>query len=140
MPARMVDLIDSMVSHINGVTWSLAFTAQSKLFQRYSVDEIDSLQVELYAGPEQWVKQNRASQQLKTLEVNLVILQRVDSDEDNQIEPLMELAEELKDNLVLQSFNNFHCVEVEQEQPYDPDLMHTCGLFSATTTYRFRGF
>lgn len=140
MPSKIVSLMDLMVSHINSASWSQAFTAQTKLFQRQSVDEIDSLTVELFAGPETWVKQNRAAEQLKTLDINLVVLQRVASDADSELEPLLSLVDELKENLVLQNFDSFRCVELEQEQPYDPDLMHTDRLFSAIITFKFRGF
>lgn len=139
--SAVVDIIDAVVTRLNAATFSESFTATKRHFPRRDHEDIDALIVDVYPGTEQWAKLDRNGSYLKTYEINVVVEAPVPSDANDELEPYINLVEEIKNDLVDQKrMASRNLVEVEQEAVYSSDFLELNGLFLAVITFKFKGF
>jgi hypothetical protein len=138
MSATIVGLADAVVDRLNTVSFSQSFEAVRDLFPITQSEDIDELEVNVVAGPENWAKLDRGANYLVTYDVLVVVDGPVGTAPD--IEDYVQLVEEIKADLVTQKAAGLNVVEVVQDAPFNQERLYTENIFFTVITFRFRGF
>ena len=137
MSSIPVDLVDGVVSRLNAATFTQSFVPEKVLAAQFINKDIDALKVFVYTDSIEWVKQTRTGVYTRdyTIVVAVVGLCGITNSE---IEPFIELCEEIKDDLATQRITNLNCVEISQEVPYNSDFLVDQGMFLAKIDLTYR--
>lgn len=138
MSATIVDLADAVVARLNAATFTLSFTPQRDLFPIKQSEDITELEVNVVAGPEAWVKQDRDATYLVNYDVLVVVEGPVGTSAD--VADYVELCEEIKADLVKQKLGGMRVSEVVQDAPFNQERLYTENIYFAVITFRYRGF
>ena len=133
-------IIDDLVTRLNAATFSTTITASKRLFPRFELENINSTLVDLYIGGTEYVKEDRAGSYLKSYEVKLVILSPLTADTNAALSPLLQLAEDIKNDLAGRAMNSLPLVEINSDDPINFDLVQTSGLVSIIINLIYKGF
>ncbi len=145
MPSVAESLVDGVISHLGGLTLSMAFTPSKLLVPVYDRDDLadDELEVTAHAGPIIRQRLTRGGSWIKTYSVGLVI--RYASDDPPEIletkaGELQLLAEDIMNALGSVSIAGCPLVEIEQDVPFDLGQVQNDGLMKTEITLRYKGF
>ncbi len=145
MPSVAESLVDAVITHLDGLTLSMAFTPAKLLVPVYERDDLedDELEVTAHAGPIARQRLTRGGTWIKTYSVGVVI--RYASDDPPEIletkaAELQLLAEEIMDAMGSASMLGMPLVEIEQDVPFDLGQVQDGGLLRSEITLRYKGF
>jgi len=142
--SKLVDITNAVVSRLNAATFTLSFTAESRLFPRFEMDGIDSLLVSVYGANESWERESRSGVYSKAYDVHVVIDSPVQQSAtqtnlNSSVESLIDLGEEIKLDLAVRQMDNSPLVEIEHDEPFDSQFFHEFGFFHSVITFRYKG-
>lgn len=140
MAAKLVTLVDAVVTSLTGGSFTTSFTPVKTLAAVTKLADVDTLKVEVIGGGQSWTKQDRAASYLKDYAVLIRILAPIAADDAATVETYLELAEEIKEHLAGVKLAGLHCVEVEESEPFDLDKIIDDGQFVHLSTFTYRGF
>lgn len=145
MPSVAESLVDAVITHLDGLTLSKAFTPSKLLVPVYDRDDLedDELEVTAHAGPITRQRLTRGGTWIKTYSVGLVIRYASDDAPDvleTKAGELQLLAEEIMDAMGSVSILGMPLVEIEQDVPFDLGQVQDNGLMKSDITLRYKGF
>lgn len=145
MPSVAESLVDAVITHLDGLTLSMAFTPAKLLVPVYARDDLDAdeLEVTAHAGPILRQRLTRGGIWIKTYSVGLVIRYASDdpkADLETKAGELQLLAEEIMDAMGSVSMAGMPLVEIEQDVPFDLGHVQDNGLMKSEITLRYKGF
>ena len=137
MAGKSILIVDDMVTALTAGTYTQTITASKELLQRTDRAAISANEVTVSAGLETWEKSSRGNAYVKSYETRVVITAPIT---DSGVDLFIELAEEIKEDIVTQKMSSLPCVSVDQDEPYDVDRVYDSQLFVAMITFTYRGF
>lgn len=136
--AVIVDLVEAVVARLNAASFTESFTAAKDLLPIKALEDIEVLEVSVAAGAEAWVKGDRAG--TYTVSYDVVVAVQAPMTTETDVDACLLTVEEIKADLATQRMASLPLVEVEQDQPFDADMLYTSNVFLAVVTFRYRGF
>jgi len=139
MAGAAESLVDAVVTFLGTKTLTGTPGIAKDLYVLRQLENVTALTVVVSAGAEEWEKLTRAGDCEKTYSVSVFVIAPCD-DDDAEIGPFLELAEELKSELISGgSLSGLAPVSVEQTEPFSQEHMYEAGQFFASITLNYRG-
>jgi len=90
-------IADAVTTELNAESWSQSFTAIRKYRARYALPDLQSLRVAVLLGPASFETLSRGRDDIHYA-VDVAILKKINPDDNAQVDPLVELMEQIKDH------------------------------------------
>lgn len=134
------DLMNAALERLESTTsFTADFTVSKNWMPIQQVEDIDDIVAFVVGGPEVWEKEDRGGTYTVNYDVIVVVQARVDSSTD--LDTCVGLVEEIKTDFAgAKRLAGKPLLEIEQETPFDPDMLYTSQVFFTTITFRYRGF
>ena len=136
--AVILDLADAVATRLNAASFTESFTATRDVLPIKALEDIAALEVSVAAGAEAWEKSDRAGSYTVTYDVIVAVQAPIGT--ETAVDACLVTVEEVKADLASQRMAGLPLVEVEQEQPFDAELLYSSNVFLAVITFRYRGF
>ena len=126
--------MNDVLTLLVGSTFTVTITPAKTFFPLSELEDIIGTMVNIFPGPDSWERVSRADWH-RDITINLGVKAQVsEADLETELANLATLCEELKDAVKGQRFDGMPVQLIEQDEPYDQDLLHTEGVFSAIIT------
>ena len=140
MTATMTDVAQAVADEINAETWSLAVTAERRSTVQYELSELETLRVPVIANSTDSEQLTRGSK-VTIVEVDVGILKKMDGVENSDVDPYVELAEEIAvyfHRRRLASLNRAMCTVSRPDPAYDIEQLEKARYFQSILRLEFR--
>ena len=131
---------DAVVSELNAASLSLAFTSARFYLPRFELTDMDTLHVTVVPQAVLEAREMKALVQYD-LSIDVAIQQRFSDDTPVEIDPLMDLVQEIADFFRLRrltAFTDASWLRTERKTLFDPTHMDELRQFTSVLTLVFR--
>lgn len=138
--ATIVELSDAVVSELNAEGWSLEFVARRLYRPRFEPADLKTLQVSVVPRALVIEAASRADDS-REYKVDLAVQQKLDAETADQIDPLLELVDEIARHFRLRrpaAMPSALCVKVENEPVYAVEHLDELRCFTSILTLTFQ--
>lgn len=139
MTANSITLAGLVVTRLNSVTFSQAFTAALKAYPVFVRDELTALDVAVTVGPETWTKLDRSGLCEVLLNIPVVVRQPTTAPATD-LSNFLSLVQEIKDDLIANKLGAFTPTGITQGEPYSIDAVEAEGTLQSIITVQYKGF
>ncbi len=139
MASVQENIINDVVTRLNAATFTTALTASKRLFPRFKLENITATIVDVYPGPVEYVKQDRAGNYLKGYEIRLVLLSPLTADTNAALSPFLVLSEEIKNDLAGRNMAGLPLSQIDSDEFLNFELVQTAGLVSIEINLTYQG-
>lgn len=143
MSARIIDIIDALVSSINGETWTQTFTATRGYGQRMKPSELSALKVILAPLTRAREYQDRGTSQLE-YEIDIGFFKHISgaiAARDLEVDDLVELVDELEVFWMSRNItvgpSKLTTIVSNTDPIFDGELLRDSGVFASVLSLTF---
>jgi hypothetical protein len=139
---RIAQVAQAVTDELNGATLSLSFTAERRYAPQYELADMDSLHVTVVPKELTVATAGRSAGQFDCA-VDVAVQKRFSTDAPSEIDPLMDLAEEIAEffrGRRLSALPSAAWVKTEHKPIFAPEHMQEFRQFSSVITLTFRLF
>jgi len=141
MASKHADIVDAVVTYLNGLSLSQEFTASREAAPTYLREELDSLTVDVLLGAVTRKRLTRGGLFDKTFDVEIAVQKTIDVSDTTDFDAMVELCEEIESAICAagQTMASATLTAVDRDQVADEAAIETGHLFVSTITgtYRF---
>lgn len=137
---RVSMVAQAVTDELNGATFSLPFTAERRYAPQYELADMDSLHVTVVPRGLTVAMAGRSAGQFDCA-VDVAVQKRFSSDEPSEIDPLMDLAEEIAEffrGRRLAALPDAAWIRTEHQPIYAPEHMRELRQFTSVITMTFK--
>jgi hypothetical protein len=139
MPARIIELADSVTAALNAATFSQSFTAERLYLPRFEAEELEQLRVSVVPAGAEAINLARAQQQIEYTIV-IVIAKRITA-EPTAMDALIQLAEEIADHFSAHRvLGNYTCKDIQIDPIYSPEHVLQYSVFTCAIELTFEAW
>ena len=136
----VTDVADSIVAELNAATLSQPFTAERKFVPSFALPEMASLHVTVVPKGVSITKSDR-SRNTHDVMVDVAVQKKFDKGDAAEIDPLMNLVEEIADLFRLRRLDSYpaaHWLKTEHAPIYSQEHWDEMRQFTSILTFTFR--
>lgn len=131
------DIADGLVSSLNGLTLTQAFTATRVALPRFALEDLSGLDVTVWAAAEEISLESRSSNQ-HDYTIIVGIRKPIDPDSVTDLDSMLDLVEEMKDGLDFTSQSGASWVRTDHSPLFDPDVLQERREFLTSLEVNYR--
>ena len=139
MASVQENIINDVVTRLNAATFTTALTASKRLFPRFKLENITATIVDVYPGPVEYVKQDRAGNYLKGYEIRLVLWAPWPADTNAAGSRFLVLPEQKKHDLAGRNMAGLPLSQIDSDEFLNFELVQTAGLVSIEINLTYQG-
>jgi hypothetical protein len=132
-----VDLVDAVVSLIQGGTYSQTVTTAKKLVPIYDRDVLTGWDVTVHSAEQSRELLSRSNLWTKIYTIGVVL--RTEAAQETKTGQFLTLCQELMDRLAANNLAGLYVHEIEQLEPFDPNRVAEDGVLQTTISIRYKG-
>lgn len=136
----ITDVADSVVTELNAASLSLSFTAKRYYMPRFDLKDMKDLHVSVVPKGTQITKNDRIHN-IHDISIDIAIQKKFDKGDLPEIDPLLQLAEEIADLFRLRRLSSYpaaHWLKTEHSPIYSQEHWDELREFTSVITLTFR--
>jgi hypothetical protein len=136
-----IDTADAVVTELDGGSFSLAFTPERRYLPILRPEDMgEDLHVSvLMRGKDYEIFSRKDSE--RDIKIDVAVQKKYETEENAELDPLMELAEEIADFFEKKKLSNgARCVKVDHDPIYVPQHMMENRIFTSIVTLTLRAY
>jgi hypothetical protein len=137
-----VDLVDAVVSLIQGGTYSQTVTTAKKLVPIYDRDVLTGWDVTVHSAEQSRELLSRSNLWTKIYTIGVVLrtdCSGTEAAQETKTGQFLTLCQELMDRLAANNLAGLYVHEIEQLEPFDPNRVAEDGVLQTTISIRYKG-
>lgn len=136
-PCAVVGVASAVVTALNGGSFSRSFTAERVALPEFELTDMGVLHVTVVAREMEISILDRA-QDAHDITVDVAVQQRLAATDNDQVDPLLNLVEEIADYLNRSTMSEASWIKTENVPIYSPEQLRELRQFTSVLRFTYR--